>query len=156
MNQINIGNTLPDPPKPLALYESVGDAGGLLYTCGTTARDPAYKGSLGMEMDLAKGKEAAAKAALNLLSILNHHLGDLSLIEKVIKLNVYIAAEKSWLGHSELANGASETLHKYLGERGTHARTTIGVSCLPGGTCVEIEAVVKVFQKEDTKKGVKL
>lgn len=44
---------------------------------------------------------------------------------------------------SSLANAASQMLVDILGERGTHARTAIGVEGLPMNAPVEVEAVVE-------------
>lgn len=129
-----------NPPKPLGLYEPVGIGERIIYTCGTTARDAKYKGRLGENITTAAGIEAAAKCALNVLSILKDHLGDLSKIEQVVKMNVYVAAVNTWEEHSKLADGASAVFHEFLGEEGRHARTTIGVSCLPGGTSLDSHA----------------
>jgi len=142
--------TLPNPPKPLGLYEPVGRIENILYSCGTTARDPRYKGRLGENVTTSLGTEAARKCALNVISILKEALEDLSKIEQLVKMNVYVATVNTWEEHSKLADGASAVFHELLGERGRHARTTIGVSCLPGGTCVEIEVVVKI---SEMKKG---
>ena len=138
---------LPHPPTPMGLYETAGSAGNLVYSSGTTPRDPRYKGRLGENITTIEGKAAAVKAAINLLAIFKEHLGSLDCIEKLVKMNVYIAATTNWEDHSKLADGASEVIHKFLGERGKHARTAIGVSCLPGGTCVEIEAIVKISDR---------
>lgn len=141
--------TLPNPPKPLGLYEPVGRMGNILYSCGMTARDAKYKGRLGENITTNLGTEAARKCALNVISILKENLGDLSKIEQVVKMNVYVATVNTWEEHSRLADGASAVFHQLLGERGKHARTTIGVSCLPGGTCVEIEVVVKILEEKN-------
>ena len=143
-DQIKINFELPEPPIPMGLYETAGSTGILVYSCGTTARDPRYKGRLGENITTMEGKVAAAKAAINLLAIFKKHLGSLDCIEKFVKMNVYIAAATNWEEHSKLADGATEVILKFLGDKGKHARTTIGVSCLPGGTCVEIEAIVKI------------
>jgi len=44
-----------------------------------------------------------------------------------------------------VANGASELFTEVFEERGTHARSALGVSQIPFGCCVEIEMVVETF-----------
>jgi enamine deaminase RidA (YjgF/YER057c/UK114 family) len=41
-------------------------------------------------------------------------------------------------------NGASDLIAAALGERGTHARSTVGVAQLPLGACVEVEAIFEI------------
>jgi enamine deaminase RidA (YjgF/YER057c/UK114 family) len=43
-------------------------------------------------------------------------------------------------------NGASDALVEVLGEAGRHARLAVGVSSLPGGVAVEIQAVAEVAE----------
>ena len=43
-----------------------------------------------------------------------------------------------------MVNGASDLLVDVFGDRGRHARSAIGVSTLPLGAAVEVEAIVAV------------
>jgi enamine deaminase RidA (YjgF/YER057c/UK114 family) len=42
-------------------------------------------------------------------------------------------------------NGASDLMVAILGEKGRHARTTVGVSELPLDACVEVEGMFEVM-----------
>ena len=41
-------------------------------------------------------------------------------------------------------NGASDLMVEVLGDRGRHARSTIGVASLPLGCAVEVEALFQI------------
>ena len=44
-----------------------------------------------------------------------------------------------------LVDGASDLIAQALGEKGPHARSTVGVAQLPLGACVEVEAMFEVL-----------
>jgi enamine deaminase RidA (YjgF/YER057c/UK114 family) len=44
----------------------------------------------------------------------------------------------------KVMNGASDLMVTAFGDRGKHARTTIGVSVLPGDAAVEVEGMFEV------------
>jgi enamine deaminase RidA (YjgF/YER057c/UK114 family) len=71
-------------------------------------------------------------------------LRDLDRVEQVVKLNGYVNSAPEFDRQPEVINGASELLEKLFGERGKHARTSIGVSALPAHIPVEIELIVQV------------
>jgi enamine deaminase RidA (YjgF/YER057c/UK114 family) len=93
---------------------------------------------------LDQGYLAARQTVLNLLSVVKATLGDLDLVERVVKLNGYVNSAHDFDRQPEVINGASELLEKLFGEQGRHARTSIGVSSLPGHIPVEIEMIVQV------------
>jgi enamine deaminase RidA (YjgF/YER057c/UK114 family) len=87
---------------------------------------------------------AARQTMLNLLSAAKTALGDLDRVEYVIKLNGYVNSSPDFYRQPEVINGASDLLEQVYGERGKHARTSIGVNVLPRNIPVEIEMVLKV------------
>jgi enamine deaminase RidA (YjgF/YER057c/UK114 family) len=119
----------------------------LLFLSGTTCYVPGgflYKGRLGAELTLEQGYAAARQTMLNLLSVVKAELGDLDLVECVLKLNGYVNSTEDFARQPEVINGASDLLVDLYGERGRHARTSIGVNVLPGNIPVEIEMVLLV------------
>ena len=78
------------------------------------------------------------------MSVIKATLGDLDRVERVVKLNGYVNSAPEFDRQPEVINGASELLEALFGERGRHARTSIGVSALPGHIPVEIELIVQV------------
>ncbi len=142
-----LGLTLPDPPTPVGAYLLSRQSGDLLFLSGTTCYIPGgflYKGRLGAELDLQQGYAAARQTMLNLLSVVKAVLGDLDRVECVVKLNGYVNSTADFAQQPEVINGASDLLVQLYGERGKHARTSVGVNILPGNIPVEIEMVLQV------------
>ncbi|QUJ68538.1 RidA family protein [Photobacterium sp. GJ3] len=46
--------------------------------------------------------------------------------------------------HSVVINGASDLFAEVFADKGRHARAAVGVSSLPRGVSVEVEAVVEI------------
>jgi len=141
-----LGLTLPEPPKPVGSYLLAQQVGELLFLSGTTCYVDGgllYSGRVGAELTVEEGYAAARQTALNLLSVLRVTLGNLDLVEQIVKLNGYVNSAPDFDRQPSVINGASELLEKVYGLRGKHARTSIGVSDLPGHIPVEIELVVK-------------
>ncbi len=142
-----LGFALPNPPQPVAAYLPALQVGNLLFLSGTTCYENGkllYTGRVGAELTLEQGYLAARQAALNLLSVIKATLGDLDQVDRVVKLNGYVNSSQDFDRQPEVINGASELLEKLFGERGRHARTSIGVSSLPAHIPVEIEMIVQV------------
>jgi enamine deaminase RidA (YjgF/YER057c/UK114 family) len=143
----DLGFSLPDPPKPVAAYLPAVLVNDLLFLSGTTCYENGkilYKGRVGEELTLEQGYIAARQTVLNLLSVIKAMLGDLDQVERVVKLNGYVNSAPDFDRQPEVINGASDLLEKLFGEKGRHARTSIGVSSLPAHIPVEIELVIQV------------
>jgi len=69
---------------------------------------------------------------------------DLSKLVRIIRLGVFIASAPDFARQGAVANGASNLLVNALGEKGRHVRTAVGVSSLPGGVAVEIDAIFEL------------
>jgi enamine deaminase RidA (YjgF/YER057c/UK114 family) len=142
-----LGFILPRPPQPVGSYLLAQQVGTLLFLSGTTCYTDGgllYKGRLGEELTVEQGQAAARQTMLNLLAVIKSTLGDLDRVERVIKLNGYVNSALNFDRQPEVINGASELLEQIYGESGRHARTSIGVSDLPGHIPVEIELVIQV------------
>jgi len=142
-----LGLSLPEPPQPVGAYLLAQQVGELLFLSGTTCYVDGgllYTGRVGAELTVEEGYAAAWQTALNLLSVIKATLGDLERVERVIKLNGYVNSAPDFDRQPAVINGASELLEKVFGQRGKHARTSVGVSDLPGHIPVEIELVVQV------------
>ena len=142
-----LGLTLPKPPQPIAAYVPALQAGDLLFLSGTTCYldgNPLFIGRVGKELSVEQGYAAARQTMLNLLSVIKAELGDLDRVEQIVKVNGYVNSAPDFDRQPAVINGASELIEKLFGPRGKHARTSIGVSDLPGHIPVEIEMVVQV------------
>jgi enamine deaminase RidA (YjgF/YER057c/UK114 family) len=138
--------TLPEPPQSVGSYLLAQQAGNLLFLSGTTCYMNGallYTGRLGKELSVDQGYAAARQTMLNLLSVAKAELGDLDRVERIIKVNGYVNSAPDFDQQPAVINGASDLLEKIFGPRGRHARTSIGVSDLPGHIPVEIEMVLQ-------------
>jgi enamine deaminase RidA (YjgF/YER057c/UK114 family) len=119
-------------------------AGRILYVSGQVPQwngDIRFIGKVGADFTVAEGREAARLSALNVLAHARAALGgDLDRIEKVAKLKGYVNATEDLTMVAEVVNGASELMVEVFGEAGQHARTVAGVTVMPFGVAIEVEA----------------
>ena len=144
-----LGITIPDPLPAGGLYSSVVIDGDLAYSAGTVAVEGpplklAFAGCLGDDLNVEDGQLSARGAMLSTLGNLRGALGDLSRIERFVKLVGYVRATPDFTGPPAVMDGASSLLRDLFGEELLPARTAIGVSSLPGGASVEVDAIVKL------------
>jgi enamine deaminase RidA (YjgF/YER057c/UK114 family) len=142
-----LGITLPQPAAPVAAYVPSVEHGGLLHISGqiSFAEDGnLILGRLGEDMNLERGVEAARRCGIMLLAQMKAALGSLDRVERVVKLGVYVNSAPSFTDQPKVANGASEVMQDVFGEAGRHARSAVGVSVLPLGVAVEVDAIVAI------------
>jgi enamine deaminase RidA (YjgF/YER057c/UK114 family) len=142
-----LGLSLPKPPIPVGVYMLARRTGDLLFLSGTTCYTPEgllYQGRLGEDLTVEQGYEAARQTVLNLLGVVKAEIRDLDMVDHIIKINGYVNSTDDFNRQPEVINGASELLIQIFGERGRHARTSIGVNVLPDNIPVEIEMILQV------------
>ena len=142
-----LGLALPEAAAPVAAYVPVVEANGLLHVSGQIPfKDGALMtGRLGDDVDLAFGTEAAQRCALMLVAQIKKYLdGDLSRVERIVKLGVFVNSAADFTDQPKVANGASELMQALFGDAGRHARSAVGVPALPLGVAVEVDAVVQI------------
>lgn len=142
-----LGLSLPQAAAPVAAYVPVVEAGGLLHISGQLPfKDGAVMtGRIGEDRDVDYGREAAERCGLMLVAQLKQALGgDLSRVERIVKLGVFVNSTADFTGQPQVANGASELMQALFGEAGRHARSAVGVPTLPLGAVVEADAVIAV------------
>ncbi|MEV0388706.1 RidA family protein [Nonomuraea sp. NPDC050643] len=108
-----------------------------------------HRGRLGAELSIEDGRRAAQLAVLGCLASLEAELGDLGLVERILKMNGYVRCVAGFEELPRVTDGASRMLIDMFGDAGRHARTTVGVTALPAGVSVECELVVVVRQDGD-------
>ena len=59
-------------------------------------------------------------------------------------MNGYVNSDSSFYDQPKVINGFSDLMIKVFGEKGKHARTSIGVNALPSNMAVEVEMIVEV------------
>ncbi len=143
-----LGITLPPAPGSAGAYAQTISAGDLLYTAGQIAVDGdrglIATGKVGLEVDADTARACARQCGLNVLAQLNHALGGLDRVVRVVKLTVFVASAPAFTQQPAVADGASELIAEVLGDAGVHTRAAVGVAALPLDSPVEVEATVQV------------
>ncbi|HVB89653.1 MAG TPA: RidA family protein [Beijerinckiaceae bacterium] len=142
-----LGLSLPSPSAPLANYVPYAIVDGLLFVSGQLALGADGKiaqrhtGKLGKQVFHEAGQEAARQCAINVLAQAKAALGQLSRIERCVRLGGFINCASEFNALAAVMNGASDLMVQALAEKGRHTRSTIGVAELPLDSAVEVEAL---------------
>jgi len=144
----DLGILLHTAATPIANYVGFVRTGNFLVISGQICLDAEgkliAKGKVGAEVSAEEATKAARACAVNLLVQLKAALGDLDKVARVVRLGGFINAAPGFLEHSKVMNGASDLMVTAFGEKGRHARTTIGVAGLPLDAPVEVEGAFEV------------
>ncbi len=146
-----LGLTLPapmtSPPGVRLPFELVRVHGDVAYVSGHGPADGdrlLFSGSVGAELTVEQGYEAARATALSMLTSLKAALGDLERVTAWIKLLGFVRCAEGFNVTPAVINGFSELILELWGDAGRHARSAIGAGELPFGMPVEVEAIVAV------------
>jgi enamine deaminase RidA (YjgF/YER057c/UK114 family) len=143
LEQLSI--VLPAQATPGAQYASAVVHGGCIWVSGQLPREGdrvLVSGKLGHDVSLEEGQRAARLALIRTLAAIRDTVGDLDVLDRVLKLTVYVNSTDTFTQHSAVADGASSLLYELLGpEKGGHARTSVGVEQLPRNGAVELDVV---------------
>ncbi len=143
----SLGIVLPAAPNPVANYVPSCLVGNLLFISGQISRaadGTVTKGRLGADLTVDQGRAAARLSALNVLAQAKAAVGALDRIVHVIRLTGFVNAAPDFADHPQVVNGASDLMVEVLGDKGRHARVAVGVSSLPMGCAVEVDAILLI------------
>ena len=144
----SLGIALPTPAAPIANYVGFVRTGSLLVVSGQICLGPSgtlvAKGKLGETVTVEQGQSAARACAINLLAQVKIALGDLDKMVRVVRLGGFINSAPTFLDGPKVMNGASDLMVALFGDNGKHARFAVGVSSLPLGTSVEVDAIFEI------------
>jgi enamine deaminase RidA (YjgF/YER057c/UK114 family) len=142
------GVVLHEPASPVANYVGFVRTGNLLFVSGQVCFDPQgkliAKGKLGAGVTVEQGNAAARGCAINLLAQIKAALGDLDKVVRVVRLGGFVNSAPDFLDGPKVLNGASDLMVAAFGDKGRHARTTVGVASLPADAAVEVEGIFEV------------
>jgi enamine deaminase RidA (YjgF/YER057c/UK114 family) len=142
--------TLPKAAAPVANYVGAVRTGALVVVSGQLPLGPdgklapAHIGKLKPGMALDAAKAAARLSAINVLAQVQALVGDLDKVTRVVRLGGFFSVEG---GHEALPaamNGASDLVAEIFGDKGRHARTTVGVAHLPLDAICEVEGIFEI------------
>jgi enamine deaminase RidA (YjgF/YER057c/UK114 family) len=142
-----LGIVLTAPPAPSANYVPFVRAGNLLTVSGQIcleAGNLVVKGQLGGGVSVEDGQRAARACAINLLAQVKAALGDLDRVSRVVRLGGFVNSAPGFVEGPRVMNGASDLMVAAFGEKGRHARTTVGVAALPQNAAMEVEGLFEV------------
>jgi enamine deaminase RidA (YjgF/YER057c/UK114 family) len=143
-----LGITLHTPAAPVANYVGFVRTGNLLIVSGQVCLDAngklVAKGKLGAGVSIEQGNAAARACAINLLAQVKAALGDLDKVSRVVRLGGFVNSAPDFIDGPKVLNGASDMMVAAFGDKGRHARTTVGVAALPSDAAVEVEAIFEV------------
>jgi enamine deaminase RidA (YjgF/YER057c/UK114 family) len=142
-----LGITLQEPAAPIANYVPFVRSGNLLTVSGQICLDSGKlvaKGQLGAGVSIEDGQKAARACAVNLLAQVKAALGDLDKVTRVVRLGGFINSAAGFMDGPKVMNGASDVMVAVFGDKGKHARSTVGVAALPADAAVEVEGLFEV------------
>jgi len=144
----SLGISLPTPATPIANYVPFVRSGNMLVVSGQLCfgadGNLVARGQLGGEVSMDDGQKAARACAVNLLAQLRAALGDLDKVTRVVRLGGFINSAPGFADGPKVMNGASDLMVEVFGEKGRHARSTVGVAALPANAAVEVEGQFEV------------
>jgi len=143
-----LGIELPQPQAPWANYVPFTISGNLVFISGQICQwngEHRFVGKLGAAISIADGQAAAKLCALNILSQLRVACGgDLDRVRRVLRLGGFVNCTPEFTDMPQVINGASDLMVAVFGDSGRHARAAVGMSGLPGGLAVEVEAIFEI------------
>ena len=143
-----LGIELPQPAAPVANYVPFTISGNLVFVSGQICQwngELRFIGKLGAAISIADGREAARLCALNILAHLRAACGgDLDRVCRVLRLGGFVNCTPEFTDMPQVVNGASDLMVAVFGDLGRHARAAVGMSSLPGGVAVEVEATFEI------------
>jgi enamine deaminase RidA (YjgF/YER057c/UK114 family) len=140
--------TLPPAPKPVAVYKPAVKLGNLLFVSGhgpLKADKTMILGTVGKDLTLDQGKEAARQVGLAVLATLKDTLGSLNKVKRLVKTLGWVNCTVEFTDQPKVMNGFSELMKDVFGEdAGVGARSAVSAHTLPGGIAVEVECIFEV------------
>jgi enamine deaminase RidA (YjgF/YER057c/UK114 family) len=144
-----LGIAIKQPAGPVANYVPFVRTGNLLTVSGQLCFDGdgklVAKGRLGDGVSIEDGQKAARACAINLLAQVKSAIGDLDKVTRVVRLGGFVNSAPGFVDGPKVLNGASDVMVAVFGDKGRHARSTVGVAALPADAAVEVEGLFEVL-----------
>ena len=140
-----MGLELP-PRRSAGNYAGAVRSGKLVFASGAgpgSLSSGFITGKVGGDVGIEKAQEGARLCVLGLLSALAEELGDLDRVKRIVKLVGFVNSAPGFNQQHVVMDGASGLLVSLFGERGVHARSSVGVAELPMNIAVEVELIAE-------------
>lgn len=136
------GYRLPNPDPPVANYANAVQAGNLLFLAGHGECGQTLKfGKVGADLTLEEGRRSAERVALCMLASAKAAIGDLSRIERFVRIFGMVNATEDFAQSPRVIDGFSNVMTTAFGEGGKAARAAVVMQSLPDRIPVEVEAI---------------
>ncbi len=138
---------LPEVPKPVGNYVSFMISDHKVYINQVALKDGKIlnPGKVGATVTEDQAKEATYQTILNVIAVLKEACGgDLNKVKQCVQLTGYFNTTPEYTQHAGIMNSASNLTALVFGEKGKHARATIGAASLPINSVVEIQAIFEI------------
>lgn len=142
-----LGIILPNAPAPVGNYKPYVISGKQVYINQVALQNGKimHKGMVPQQVNTAQAKAATKQTLLNVLAVLKQAAGgNLDNIKQCVQLTGFFYSEKGFTQHADIMNAASDLLVEIFGDKGKHARATIGAASLPLNSPVELQAIFEL------------
>ena len=141
-----LGIVLPEAPRGSGNYLPARRVGQLCFLSGVVSshRGSVLTGTVGGDRTLQDAYAAARACGMLHLAALRTVLGSLDAVEGMVSVTGYINAARGLTELAPVMNGYSDLMIDVFGEAGRHARAAVGVSSLPRGAMIEVQAVASL------------
>ncbi|QDT98144.1 RidA family protein [Gimesia aquarii] len=142
-----LGHSLPSPPQAVGSYIPATQFGNVIVTSGQLpfiGSELMFKGKIGDQLHEDDGSNAASLCLLNALAQVKSVTGELSKINKVIRLEGYVHSAPGFDRQPYILNAASQLLTDIFGDIGKHTRVALGISEMPLNAAVQLALWVEI------------
>ena len=140
--------TIPKANKPVANYSPYVKTEKLIFISGQipiTDGNMLFTGKVNKDVEISSAVKAAELCMLNSFAILKDAVqNNLNLVNKCVKINVFINSDDSFVNQPQVADGASNLITKIMSPNSNHARSAVSVNSLPKNATVEVDSVFEI------------
>ena len=101
-------------------------------------------GQVGGSVTIEDAQVQARQCAIAILRQVATLSDNLKNVERVVKLGGFVVSTAEFMEQPRVIDAASELMVTLFGDKGKHARFAVGVSSLPLGAVVEIDAIFQL------------
>lgn len=144
---VELGITLPVPPKPAGSYIPVVKTGNLLFVSGQIPMKEGkvvFQGKVPTDISMEDAQKASKLCIINALAQLKAEIGTLDKISKIVKVSGFVNSSQDFVEQPKIINAASDLLFDIFGDKGKHSRIAVSVASLPLNSTVEIDLIAEV------------
>ena len=144
-----LGLALPAPMDPPGNFELVTVDGRIAYVAGHAPIDGStvlVQGTVGGDLTLEQGYEAARLTGLSILASLKQALGDLDRVRRWLRAVGYVQSAPGFHDNAKVVNGFSDLIVEVWGDAGRHARSAPGQGPSPLNVPIIVDAFVAIAE----------